>query len=509
MRLGAQLLAIILILASVAAHAWVDEANANFALSRVDHRIKGGDVQLVLQRTYNSVSVTEGDFGYGWCSTFETSLTAVSGQQVVVQECGGGRANVFSAQPLDAKAQAEATKEIMKAAKAKLPSLPGDFQQVLERDAIFRAHIVRELQLEFKINDHAKLSAMNGETVTVNGTHLTLAKASGETDVFSQKGWLESVSNGKSQITFGYENDLLKWVTDDKSSRFFIRYDKRHHITEITAPKGGSSKYEYSQTGELLKAKNANGTETYAYDTDHNLIEASTPQTKLQLSYDTSNDRVKELVYGDCRESYAYDVKSGVTDSFKVTRTLSCKGAAPTQATSEYHFASRSDGLTLKSDQIVTTPNERVETRYDDRGRLISRESPKDKTEFKYGSDNRLSSFKTSSASVAYIYGQSGQIQSAKVENGPKISYGFDRDGRLTKMNDDAGHSIVLNYEGASKRAASVQSPGHIRVPLSLAYTRKIPREPASVEEMANTLAIYDQLYTPIVPVMLGGQSAR
>ena len=52
----------------------VDMKNANFADTWFDLIAPGTGFDLRVTRTYNSRSVFNGIFGYGWCSNLETSL---------------------------------------------------------------------------------------------------------------------------------------------------------------------------------------------------------------------------------------------------------------------------------------------------------------------------------------------------------------------------------------------------------------------------------------------------
>src|ERR1043165_3910434 len=80
-----------LALLSSNAHAIVDMKNANFANSWVDLEVPGTGYDLKVNRTYNSKSLFDGMFGFGWCSDFETSLQVTAEGNLKITECGAGQ----------------------------------------------------------------------------------------------------------------------------------------------------------------------------------------------------------------------------------------------------------------------------------------------------------------------------------------------------------------------------------------------------------------------------------
>jgi hypothetical protein len=79
-------------------HATVDMKNANYTESWIDIQITGSGYALRVQRTYNSRSVFNGMFGFGWCSDFETSITKNPEGHLKLQECGAGQEITFRPQ---------------------------------------------------------------------------------------------------------------------------------------------------------------------------------------------------------------------------------------------------------------------------------------------------------------------------------------------------------------------------------------------------------------------------
>ena len=58
----------IAVLFSAQAHALVDMKNANYSNTWIDMDVPGSGYDLKIVRTYNSRSLFNGMFGFGWCS---------------------------------------------------------------------------------------------------------------------------------------------------------------------------------------------------------------------------------------------------------------------------------------------------------------------------------------------------------------------------------------------------------------------------------------------------------
>ncbi|MCX7977437.1 MAG: DUF6531 domain-containing protein [Bdellovibrionaceae bacterium] len=81
---------------SISAQALVDMKNANYTNVWTDMDVPGSGYELKVQRAYNSRSLFNGLFGFGWCSEFETSLEITAEGNIKVRECGSGVEVVYS-----------------------------------------------------------------------------------------------------------------------------------------------------------------------------------------------------------------------------------------------------------------------------------------------------------------------------------------------------------------------------------------------------------------------------
>ena len=89
------LIAFATLLFSINTFAIIDMKNANFSHSWTDIEALGTGYDLKVTRTYNSRSLFNGMFGFGWCSDFETNLELTAEGNIKLTECGAGQKVFF------------------------------------------------------------------------------------------------------------------------------------------------------------------------------------------------------------------------------------------------------------------------------------------------------------------------------------------------------------------------------------------------------------------------------
>ena len=127
-----------LTLASLSATAIVDMKNANYSMTWYDFAAMAGaegperaapgpwaDLRtLGLARTYNSRSLHDGAFGFGWCSALETRLRFTPEGNAVLVHCGAGQEQRFLREdhdPGDVRRLAERIVEALREAESRDP----------------------------------------------------------------------------------------------------------------------------------------------------------------------------------------------------------------------------------------------------------------------------------------------------------------------------------------------------------------------------------------------------
>ena len=91
---------IMLFLCPFFASAVVDTKSAGYSKTYIDFNFAIEKYGFKLERAYNSRSIYNGLFGFGWCSNLETVLMVLPDNSVKVTECGGGmEVFLFSKKP--------------------------------------------------------------------------------------------------------------------------------------------------------------------------------------------------------------------------------------------------------------------------------------------------------------------------------------------------------------------------------------------------------------------------
>src|SRR5271163_2736081 len=86
----------LIVLFSFSSHAIVDMKSANYSESWTDLIVPGVGYDLRINRTYNSRSLFNGVFGFGWCSDYETKIEVTPESYLRLTECGGGMEIIFT-----------------------------------------------------------------------------------------------------------------------------------------------------------------------------------------------------------------------------------------------------------------------------------------------------------------------------------------------------------------------------------------------------------------------------
>ena len=127
---------------STSAYALVDMQNANFTETWVDLEIPDTGYNLKIERAYNSRTLHNGLFGFGWCSNFETSLEILADGRVKRVECGAGQETTYAPKSFDKEDVKSGIQKIIAAIKkensAISPREIAAIQKRLQDDTFFR-----------------------------------------------------------------------------------------------------------------------------------------------------------------------------------------------------------------------------------------------------------------------------------------------------------------------------------------------------------------------------------
>ena len=497
-------LSVLLLFAAVQAHALVDMKNANYSNTWIDMDVPGSGYDLKIARTYNSRSLFNGIFGFGWCSDFETSMEVNGEGNLKVKECGGGLEVTFSPREVTRKDVDNTISSIITKMKAdkkvgQTESFYKNLQTQLIEDDNLRADYARQYGINVAIKEGTKFFA-NGrevEHIVFNKTFYTRNLVDGSSQRFNLKGQLTHIydKNGNF-LKFDYEKDLIQNITDNNSRRLTFKYFPNKKVKSIAGPNGLLAEYRFANLDDLANVKNAwLKVYTYEYDDLHNLVKAGYPdKTSIVLKYDKKNDWVTSFTDREkCVESYSYDMDSKDPKNHYWSTVKKVCGKE-TVADNKYEFwhKQRTDGQYYLQRVLSTTNGnttdisyhevfgkplsirrnaEKVSYEYYPDGQVKIKASPAVRMQFEYDAQNKKvsevsSTFynekgqKTVTKSSQFKYDAKGNLTYAQNSDGQKINMTYDNKGRIATITDQAKKVVKIEYEDRFGKPAVVSRPG-------------------------------------------------
>ncbi len=296
---------------------------------------------------------------------------------------------------------------------------------------------------------------------------------------------------------WGYnaQNELTS-VTDPEGAVTKYTYDADGNRTSVTTPLGHTTQYFYDADGRLEKTTNPLGDiTTYAYDTDGNEISITDGVgVKTSYAYNADGEPV-ETSYSDGtpRVAYSYDAAGNRTQMSDGTGTTTYTYDALNRLTTvdgpegDFAYGYDKDGdITSRTYPDGSTVTES----YDADRRLATVTADGQTTTYTYDADSqptkttlpatngsaesttydpagritaiRDSNGKGALSSFAYTYDADGNPTNV-VTNSTTITYGYDKDGRLTSACYGAScaeGSITYAYDADGERTTLVDSAG-------------------------------------------------
>lgn len=288
----------------------VDTMSAGYSKTFVDFI----DGLLKIERAYNSRSLYNGLFGFGWCSNLETQLTELPANSIKVVECGGGR-------------------EILYHPKGKLPNIKLHVSQILgklkerkvrmsskalknlEKDLLqspnLRAHFLEALDIKGQAKAGLKYYAQGRGTeyIFVTSKGFVRKLPNGVREVFNKKGRLIESSSKDGKIEISWKTNKIQ-VMDQRGRKLTFHLDKNKIKKAVF---GKKVIVKYIHKGEdLVKINNLKTRKVFkhAFDNLHNLTKTIYPDgTTEALTYNEKKDWVMSFKdRQNCLESYDWGV---------------------------------------------------------------------------------------------------------------------------------------------------------------------------------------------------------
>lgn len=487
--------------------ATVDMKNANYTESWIDIQLSSSGYALKVQRTYNSRSVFNGIFGFGWCSDFETSIEKTPEGTLRLQECGAGQEITYRAQVGGRSVTVQKTiEQILAYYKKTNPNSGAGSIETLKEQLINSVSLRQSWAKQAGIKEPELVKGsvfvsdnLEVEKVEFDGNQYTRTMADGANQRFNSSGKLIALydKNGNS-LKFTYSGDSLKEVVDNSGKKLTFAFLPTKRVKEITGPNG--AKVEYKYKGEDLQTvknmwKNTYG---YEYDENHNLTKAIFPDNTFKaLTYNQKNDwvisftdRANEGVI--CKENYEYNSdKSNPKDHFWSTAVKKCGNEIKNEARFEFWLKSRADGRKVLARVLNRSMTDTLDISYHSEfGRPTSIKKNAVTTSFEYFPNGLVREKTTANTRLAYEYKNSfnkvskvnteffdlkgkvskkrettfgydnrGNLADAKNSDGQTVKLTYDQRGRIATITDQAKKEVQIKYEERTGRPAQITRP--------------------------------------------------
>jgi len=301
----------------------VDTRSAGYSKTFVDFKSKRKGFALEVVRTYNSRSLYNGLYGFGWCSNLETRLSTLPADTIKVVECGGGmevlyhpRGKIpninFYVDSILAKLKIRKVKMSEKAL-AKL-------KQDLLQSPNLRANFLEALDIKGQAKAGVKYYAQGRvkEYIVVTSRGYTRHLPNGLKENFDKQGRLVKVSDKNGHIEISWQPDKIQ-VMNERGQRLMLSLDTKSGKIK-KAVFGKKVVANYGHKGEdLVKAANSYGeTFSHQYDGLHNLTKNIYPDKSTEvLKYNVKKDWVMGFKdRRNCEETYNYGVNKKNPDHY-------------------------------------------------------------------------------------------------------------------------------------------------------------------------------------------------
>ena len=470
-----------LLLSAPAAQAVVDMKNANYADSWIDIVLAGTGFDLKVERFYNSRSVFIGMFGFGWCTTFETSIERLPEGTLKLQECGAGQEITYLPTKFDASSLDKTIDTIVayykKGHAGAAADVIADMKTRLRSSPSYRLSWAKQAGLPApEIKKGAVFAADNlgVEQIIFDGTYYVRNLTDGTSQKFDSNGHLVYVYDKNSNyIKITHSAEGIREIIDNAGRKLSFVLTPNKRVKEITGPGGVKAEYKYKGE-DLTEVKNQwKNLYAFQYDETHNLTKVTFPdKTFKAITYNAKNDWVTsfaERVIGNapaCLESYNYEFdKEDGKNHFWSTAVKKCGKETVNQARFEFWHKVRQDGRRYLERVFTKTNAESLDVTYHSEfGRPVTIRRNGVTTTYTYYPSGLIKEKATATAKLAFEYKNTFNKVSRVVTeffevdgkplkdtNGKQrtreTNFTYDTKANLVAASNTDGQSVKLTYD--------------------------------------------------------------
>lgn len=557
--MNASLLALMLLF-SFNSFALVDMRNGNYSENFTDIQLSTSGFELKIVRSYNSRTLYNGLFGFGWCSDLGTTLKINPDDSFRITECGAGAEAEYRRKDSDTAARTKLVAQIMTEVKKRNKGRDAKYFENLEfeikRDSELRDEFVRQLGLSGKAQEGVKYFAdgrINDAVEFKNGEYVRTLPG-GTFQKFDKSGQMVQMSDRTGNfIKLFYTGGRLTRITDNKGASLNLQYyPNSKYVKQISGPSGLKAEYKYK--GELLtEIKNSWGnTFKYEYDELYNIVKILYPdKTFVALTYNKEKDWVTSFRdRKGCVENYTYiDGEKDPLNNYKSEVIKKCENKVTNKSTFEFWHKSRPDGTRYLSRTrsvrngeiseteyhpvygrpvVVTQGNRSTRFEYYDNGLMRLRADTGRTFTYKYdnfcnkvseviatasnettlakpakGSNRLPSKAETRVIKTEFIYDKrTCYPKVAKNSDGQVANLSYDLLGRVNKILDQSKKEVRITYDDRFGKAASIERPGLGKLRFKYKANGEVDKVETDESPLAaeQILAVFRQFLEMIAP---------
>ena len=288
-------------------------------------------------------------------------------------------------------------------------------------------------------------------------------------------------------LTFTYTSGKLTSVTDPNGRSVVFAYDGNGKLSTVTDPKGNLYTFTYT-SGRLVALVNPDGGQwIYAYGSNGLLASKTDPEGSIvTYTYDTSNRLASALDPAGKNRSYSYPTVSGspgkIPDPYQVV-TLPQKQLTFTEKDGNnwtYVFDTRTEYVTGMTDPMgnsysftydldknllsKTEPGIGTTTyTYDTRGNATSIKDPLNQTtNYTYNNFGEVLTITGAPGNTTNVYDAKGNLTSTTGPAGAVTQHSYDSRGNLTSTTDPRGKVTTLAYDAANNMTSTTFPTGEV-----------------------------------------------
>ncbi len=484
----------------------VDMKNANYTDTWVDITLAGSGYSLRVNRTYNSRSVFNGIFGFGWCSDFETVIERLPEGRLKLTECGAGQEILFNPSKFESSNIDRVTEAVVNNYKKKNPNATNDAVETLRRQVrgndVMRSEMAKDAGIitpEAQKGMVYTSESLGVETITFDGSQYNRVLADGTSQRFDTTGHLSMFYDKNSNyLKLTYTGGQLKEVADNTGKKLSFSFYPNHRVKEILAP--GNIHAEYKYKGEdLVEVKNMwKNSYSYTYDETHNLTRINFPDNTFKaLGYNSKKDWVVSFTdrasHGvSCTENYTYEVdRENPKEHFWSLVTKKCGAEVVNESRFEFWHKVHPNGTRYLARALSKSSSDSLDVTYHpDFGRPLSIKKNGVTTTFDYyanglvktkttnvarmtfeykNSFNKVSKVSTNffddkgkvlkTRETVFNYDQKSNLVTAQNTDGQSVKLAYDERGRISMIADQAKKEVLIKYDERTGKPATITRP--------------------------------------------------